>query len=103
MQAFFALAPPLVWLRVAVAALLILGGAVAFGHARVLKQGYGRPWPGILSPRARATAIRWTGVLELTGFALWWLVLGWPAAIVWAMLGAAGVLLCVEVAARLPR
>ncbi len=74
--------------RVVLAALLILGAALLLGDFRVRGLAYREPWSGWLGRGARASSLRRSVVLALTGFALWGWALAWP----WPILAACAAL-----------
>jgi hypothetical protein len=95
------IAPLSTWVLTLGAALMLLCGFVAFGHAKVVNQAYKESFRGGLSPAMLETMMRWAVVFLVGGFALWGVALDWPSSILYALLGVILATLGIEALARL--
>lgn len=103
MQRLFDIAPPVTWIRVLLAALLIVLGVVAYGQTRLRSQGFGEPFRGWTAPDRTSMWARWTVVFTATGLALWGNALGWRPVVLAVPVVAALAGLAAEVAVRVRR
>lgn len=95
------IAPLTTWGLIVAAALLLLLGFVAYGHARLTKQAYGEEFQGVAAPGMHETMLRWAVACLTAGLLLWGLTLDWPAVVLVALGGASGAALLLEGWARL--
>jgi hypothetical protein len=95
------IAPLYMWGLVLGSTLLLLCGFVAFGHAKVVNQAYGKSFGGGTAPGQLETTMRWTVILLTGGVLLFGVAVGWPPSVLTALGGVVVATLILEGVARL--